>query len=135
DQGTYLTLRMFYTGVVAVSDITQCLPRVEELFEARKPKKAATLAEISGVVTIEESKRTTVKTVNIVNPESGEMRSYQLASSSGIRVTDGQQVEQGFQLNEGSLNPHDILRVRDPRAVHDYEIKEVQKVYRQQGVD
>ncbi len=135
EPGTQLTMRTFHTGGVAGSDITQGLPRVEELFEARKPKKAATLAEISGVVNIEESKRTTVKTVNIVNAETGDMRSYQLASSSGIRVTDGQQVEQGFQLNEGSLNPHDILRVRDPRAVHDYEIKEVQKVYRQQGVD
>ncbi|WP_125114438.1 DNA-directed RNA polymerase subunit beta' [Agathobaculum sp. Marseille-P7918] len=135
EPGTQLTMRTFHTGGVAGSDITQGLPRVEELFEARKPKKAATLAEISGVVTIEESKRTTVKTVNIVNPESGEMRSYQLASSSGIRVTDGQEVPQGFQLNEGSLNPHDILRILDPRAVHDYEIKEVQKVYRQQGVD
>ena len=135
EPGTQLTMRTFHTGGVAGSDITQGLPRVEELFEARKPKKAATLAEISGVVTIEESKRTTVKTVNIVNAETGDMRSYQLASSSGIRVTDGQEVEQGFQLNEGSLNPHDILRVLDPRAVHDYEIKEVQKVYRQQGVD
>ena len=135
EPGTQLTMRTFHTGGVAGSDITQGLPRVEELFEARKPKKAATLAEISGVITIEESKRTTVKTVNIVNAETGDMRSYQLASSSGIRVTDGQEVEQGFQLNEGSLNPHDILRVLDPRAVHDYEIKEVQKVYRQQGVD
>ena len=135
EPGTQLTMRTFHTGGVAGSDITQGLPRVEELFEARKPKKAATLAEISGVVNIEESKRTTVKTVNIVNPQTGDMRSYQLASSSGIRVTDGQEVAQGFQLNEGSLNPHDILRVLDPRAVHDYEIKEVQKVYRQQGVD
>ncbi len=135
EPGTQLTMRTFHTGGVAGSDITQGLPRVEELFEARKPKKAATLAEISGVVNIEESKRTTVKTVNIVNPQTGDMRSYQLASSSGIRVTDGQEVPQGFQLNEGSLNPHDILRVLDPRAVHDYEIKEVQKVYRQQGVD
>ena len=135
EPGTQLTMRTFHTGGIAGDDITQGLPRVEELFEARKPKKAATLAEISGVVTIEESKRTTVKTVNIVNAETGDMRSYQLASSSGIRVTDGQEVEQGFQLNEGSLNPHDILRVLDPRAVHDYEIKEVQKVYRQQGVD
>ena len=135
EPGTQLTMRTFHTGGVAGSDITQGLPRVEELFEARKPKKAATLAEISGVVTIEESKRTTVKTVNVVNRETGDMRSYQLASSSGIRVTDGQEIEQGFQLNEGSLNPHDILRVLDPRAVHDYEIKEVQKVYRQQGVD
>ena len=135
EPGTQLTMRTFHTGGVAGSDITQGLPRVEELFEARKPKKAATLAEISGVVNIEESKRTTVKTVNVVNPQTGDMRSYQLASSSGIRVTDGQEVPQGFQLNEGSLNPHDILRILDPRAVHDYEIKEVQKVYRQQGVD
>ena len=135
EPGTQLTMRTFHTGGVAGSDITQGLPRVEELFEARKPKKAATLAEIGGVVSIEESKRTTVKTVNIVNPQTGDMRSYQLASSSGIRVTDGQEVPQGFQLNEGSLNPHDILRILDPRAVHDYEIKEVQKVYRQQGVD
>ena len=135
EPGTQLTMRTFHTGGVAGSDITQGLPRVEELFEARKPKKAATLAEIGGVVSIEESKRTTVKTVNIVNPQTGDMRSYQLASSSGIRVTDGQEVPQGFQLNEGSLNPHDILRILDPRAVHDYEIKEVQTVYRQQGVD
>ncbi len=135
EPGTQLTMRTFHTGGVAGSDITQGLPRVEELFEARKPKKAATLAEISGIVSIEESKRTTLKTVNITNRETGDMRSYQLASSSMIRVTDGQEVEQGFQLNEGSLNPHDILRILDPRAVHDYEIKEVQKVYRQQGVD
>ena len=87
------------------------------------------------LTSIEESKRTTVKTVNIVDPKTGDMRSYQLASSSGIRVTDGQEIPKGFQLNEGSLNPHDILRILDPRAVHDYEIKEVQKVYRQQGVD
>jgi len=135
EPGTQLTMRTFHTGGVAGSDITQGLPRVEELFEARKPKKVATLAEISGVVSIEESKRTTVKTVNITNRETGEIRTYQLASSSGIRVEDGQEVAQGTILNEGALNPHDILRVLDPRAVHDYEIKEVQKVYRQQGVD
>ena len=135
EPGTQLTMRTFHTGGVAGSDITQGLPRVEELFEARRPKKAATLAEIGGMVSIEESKRTTVKTVNVVDPQTGEMRSYQLASSSGIRVTDGQEIPKGFQLNEGSLNPHDILRILDPRAVHDYEIKEVQKVYRQQGVD
>ena len=135
EPGTQLTMRTFHTGGVAGSDITQGLPRVEELFEARKPKKSATLSEIPGVVSIEESKRTTLKTVNIVNPENGDIRSYQLASSSGIRVEDGQTVKQGEQLNEGALNPHDILRILDPRAVHDYEIKEVQKVYRQQGVD
>ena len=135
EPGTQLTMRTFHTGGVAGSDITQGLPRVEELVEARKPKKVATLAEISGRVNIEESKRTTLKTVNIVNTENGDTRSYQLASSSGIRVEDGQYVEQGEQLNDGALSPHDILRVRDPRAVHDYLIKEVQKVYRQQGVD
>ena len=135
EPGTQLTMRTFHTGGVAGSDITQGLPRVEELFEARKPKKVATLAEISGVVSIEESKRTTVKTVNVTNKESGEIKSYQLASSSGIRVQDGDEVRQGDQLNEGALSPHDILRILHPRAVHDYEIKEVQKVYRQQGVD
>ena len=135
EPGTQLTMRTFHTGGVAGSDITQGLPRVEELFEARKPKTVATLAEISGRVTIEESTRTTLKTVNIINTETGDTRSYQLASSSGIRVEDGQTVEQGEQLNDGALNPHDILRVLDPRAVHDYLIKEVQKVYRQQGVD
>jgi len=135
EPGTQLTMRTFHTGGVAGSDITQGLPRVEELFEARRPKKAATLAEIAGIVSIEESRRSTIKTVNITNPHTGDMRSYQLASSSGIRVEDGQEIPQGFQLNEGALNPHDILRILDARAVHDYEIKEVQKVYRQQGVD
>lgn len=135
EPGTQLTMRTFHSGGIAGSDITQGLPRVEELFEARKPKKVATLAEISGVVTIEESRRTTVKTVNIVNQQTGETKSYQLASSSGIRVKDGDVIEQGHQLNEGALNPHDILHVLNPRAVQDYLIKEVQKVYRQQGVD
>ena len=135
EPGTQLTMRTFHSGGIAGSDITQGLPRVEELFEARKPKKVATLAEIGGIVTIEESKRTTVKTVNIVNSKTGETKSYQLASSSGIRVVDGEEVVQGQQLNEGALNPHDILRILDPRAVQDYLIKEVQKVYRQQGVD
>ncbi len=135
EPGTQLTMRTFHSGGIAGSDITQGLPRVEELFEARKPKKVATLAEIGGVVSIEESRRTTVKTVNVVNQQTGETKSYQLASSSGIRVKDGEQIEQGHQLNEGALNPHDILRVLNPRAVQDYLIKEVQKVYRQQGVD
>jgi len=135
EPGTQLTMRTFHTGGVAGSDITQGLPRVEELFEARKPKKAATLAEIGGIVSIEESKRSTLKTITVTNRETGEIRSYQIPSSSGIRVTEGQEIPQGFQLNAGSLNPHDILRILNPRAVHDYEIKEVQKVYRQQGVD
>ena len=135
EPGTQLTMRTFHSGGIAGSDITQGLPRVEELFEARKPKKVATLAEIGGVVTIEESKRTTVRTVNVVNQQTGETKSYQLASSSGIRVHDGDVISQGFQLNEGALNPHDILRILNPRAVEDYLLKEVQKVYRQQGVD
>ncbi len=96
EPGTQLTMRTFHTGGVAGSDITQGLPRVEELFEARRPKKAATLAEIGGMVSIEESKRTTVKTVNVVDPKTGDMRSYQLASSSGIRVTDGQEIPKGL---------------------------------------
>ena len=135
EPGTQLTMRTFHSGGIAGSDITQGLPRVEELFEARKPKKVATLAEIGGVVTIEESKRTTVRTVNVVNQQTGETKSYQLASSSGIRVHDGDVIPQGFQLNEGALNPHDSLRILNPRAVEDYLLKEVQKVYRQQGVD
>ena len=135
EPGTQLTMSTFHSGGIAGSDITQGLPRVEELFEARKPKKVATLAEIGGVVTIEESKRTTVRTVNVVNQQTGETKSYQLASSSGIRVHDGDVIPQGFQLNEGALNPHDILRILNPRAVEDYLLKEVQKVYRQQGVD
>ena len=135
EPGTQLTMRTFHSGGIAGSDMTQGLPRVEELFEARKPKKVATLAEIGGVVTIEESKRTTVRTVNVVNQQTGETKSYQLASSSGIRVHDGDVIPQGFQLNEGALNPHDILRILNPRAVEDYLLKEVQKVYRQQGVD
>ena len=105
EPGTQLTMRTFHTGGVAGSDITQGLPRVEELFEARKPKKAATLAEIGGVVSIEESKRTTVKTVNIVNPQTGDMRSYQLASSSGIRVTDGQEVAAGLPAERRLAQP------------------------------
>ncbi|MDO5548914.1 MAG: DNA-directed RNA polymerase subunit beta' [Eubacteriales bacterium] len=135
EPGTQLTMRTFHSGGIAGSDITQGLPRVEELFEARKPKKVATLADFSGIITVEESKRTTAKTITIVNGETGNSKSYQLASSSGIRVEEGDEVVQGQQLNEGALNPHDILRILDPTAVQDYLIKEVQKVYRQQGVD
>ncbi len=135
EPGTQLTMRTFHSGGIAGSDITQGLPRVEELFEARKPKKVATLSEIGGVVSVEDTKRTTARTINITNQETGETKSYQLASSSGIRVEAGDVVVQGQQLNEGALNPHDILRILDPTAVQDYLIKEVQKVYRQQGVD
>ena len=136
EPGTQLTMRTFHSGGVAGSDITQGLPRVEELFEARKPKKAATLAEIGGTVTVEDSKRTTAKTINITDNTSGEQpKSYQLASSSGIRVQNGDVIEKGTQLNNGALNPHDILRILNPLAVQNYIITEVQKVYREQGVD
>ncbi len=134
EPGTQLTMRTFHTGGVAGGDITQGLPRVEELFEARKPKKMAQLAEISGVVSIGESKRATLCEVNITGAD-GEMVSYALPYSSGIRVKDGDVVEQGDQLSEGALSPHDVLRVRGLSAVHNYLIQEVQKPYRQQGVD
>ena len=135
EPGTQLTMRTFHTGGVAGSDITQGLPRVEELFEARKPKRVATLAEVGGVVTVEESKRSTVKTVTVTNQESGESHTYQLANSSGIKVKSGDVIEQGAELCEGALNPHDVLRIKSPEAVHAYLIQEVQRVYRQQGVD
>ena len=135
EPGTQLTMRTFHTGGIAGSDITQGLPRVEELFEARKPKKVATLAEISGVISVEESKRSTVKTINITNHENGDTRQYQLTNSSGIKVSEGMYVTKGDELCEGALNPQDILRIKSPEHVHAYLIQEVQRVYRQQGVD
>ena len=134
EPGTQLTMRTFHTGGVAGGDITQGLPRVEELFEARKPKKMAQLAEISGVVSMEESKRATICNVNIT-ADDGELVSYALPYSSGLRIKDGDRVEKGDQLSEGALSPHEVLRIRGVSAVHDYLIREVQKPYRQQGVD
>ncbi len=119
---------------MAGGDITQGLPRVEELFEARKPKKMAQLAEISGRVTLEESKRITVCNVTIT-ADDGEVVTYALPYSSGIRCKDGDLVKKGDQLTEGALSPHEVLRTRGVSAVHDYLIREVQKPYRQQGVD
>ena len=119
---------------MAGGDITQGLPRVEELFEARKPKKMAQLAEISGRVTMEESKRITICNVTIT-ADDGEVVSYALPYSAGIRCKDGDWVEKGDQLTEGALSPHEVLRIRGVSAVHDYLIQEVQKPYRQQGVD
>ncbi|MEG1858194.1 MAG: DNA-directed RNA polymerase subunit beta', partial [Pseudoflavonifractor sp.] len=132
--GTQLTMRTFHTGGVAGGDITQGLPRVEELFEARKPKKMAQLAEVSGRVTIEEAKRNSMCNVNIT-ADDGEVVSYALPVSSGIRVKDGDHVEKGVELTDGALYPQDVLRVRGVSAVHNYLIAEVQKPYRQQGVD
>lgn len=134
EPGTQLTMRTFHTGGVAGGDITQGLPRVEELFEARKPKKMAQLAEISGVATLEESKRVTICNVTITAKD-GELVSYALPYSAGLRIKDGDFVNKGDQLTEGALSPHEVLRIRGVSAVHNYLIQEVQKPYRQQGVD
>ena len=134
EPGTQLTMRTFHTGGVAGGDITQGLPRVEELFESRRPKKMAQLAEISGRVTIEETKRNTLANVSITAAD-GEVVTYSLPYSAGIRVKNGEWVEKGFALTEGALYPQDVLRVRGIHAVYDYLIQEVQKPYRQQGVD
>ena len=134
EPGTQLTMRTFHTGGVAGGDITQGLPRVEELFEARKPKKMAQLAEISGRVTMEESKRSTICNVTITGDD-GEVVTYALPYSGGIRCKHGDRVEKGDQLTDGALSPHEVLRIRGVSAVHDYLIQEVQKPYRQQGVD
>ncbi|MBP1758064.1 MAG: D-directed polymerase beta subunit [Firmicutes bacterium] len=134
EPGTQLTMRTFHTGGVAGGDITQGLPRVEELFEARKPKKMAQLAEITGTVSLEENKRATLCNVNIT-ADDGEVVSYALPYSSGIRVKNGVTSYKGDQLTEGALSPHDVLRIRGISDVHNYLIQEVQKPYRQQGVD
>ena len=134
EPGTQLTMRTFHTGGVAGGDITQGLPRVEELFEARKPKKMAQLAEIGGRVSIEETKRNVMCNVTITAND-GEVVTYALPYSAGLRVKDGDMVEKGFQLTEGALSPHEVLRIRGLSACHNYLIREVQKVYRQQGVD
>jgi len=134
EPGTQLTMRTFHTGGVAGGDITQGLPRVEELFEGRKPKKMAQLAEISGVISIEEAKRATLCNVNITGDD-GEVVTYALPYNAGLRVKDGDRVKKGDALTDGALSPHDVLRVRGVDAVHNYLIQEVQKPYRQQGVD
>jgi DNA-directed RNA polymerase subunit beta' len=134
EPGTQLTMRTFHTGGVAGGDITQGLPRVEELFEARKPKKMAQLAEIGGKVTVEEAKRGGMCSVTITAPD-GEVVTYALPYSAGIRVKDGDTVEKGVEITDGALYPQDVLRIRGVSAVHNYLIQEVQKPYRQQGVD
>ena len=134
EPGTQLTMRTFHTGGVAGGDITQGLPRVEELFEARKPKKMAQLAEIGGRVTIEETKRNVMCNLTIT-ADDGEVVTYALPYAAGIKVKHGETVEKGFQLTEGALSPHEVLRIRGLSACHNYLIREVQKVYRQQGVD
>ncbi|HBM75777.1 MAG TPA: DNA-directed RNA polymerase subunit beta' [Clostridiaceae bacterium] len=132
EPGTQLTMRTFHTGGVAGADITQGLPRVEELFEARKPKGLATISEISGVVKISETKK---KREVIVTSENGESKTYQIPYGSRLKVSDGSVIEAGDELTEGSVNPHDILAVKGVDAVRAYLLSEVQKVYRIQGVE
>ena len=132
EPGTQLTMRTFHTGGVAGGDITQGLPRVEELFEARKPKGLAVIAEIDGRVEIDETgKRKEI----IVVPNEGEKQVYSIAYNSRLRVKEGQMVKAGDPLTQGSINPHDIVRVKGIDGVQEYIVKEVQRVYRLQGVD
>ncbi len=136
EPGTQLTMRTFHTGGIATAeDITQGLPRVEELFEARKPKKAAILAEIGGVVSIEEGKRGTLNNVVITDNQNGDSKSYPVAVNQPLKVRAGDIIEMGTALTDGAFNPNDVLRTRGVYAVRDYLIQEVQRVYRQQGVD
>ena len=133
EPGTQLTMRTFHSGGVAGDDITQGLPRVEELFEARKPKGLAIIAEIAGVATIRDTKKK--REVVVTNEATGEVKEYLIPYGSRIKITDGQILEAGDELTEGSVNPHDLLKVKGVRAVQDYMIREVQRVYRLQGVD
>ena len=134
EPGTQLTMRTFHSGGVAGDDITQGLPRVEELFEARKPKKMGQLAEISGRVSIDTTQRAAYRTVTIT-ADDGEVKQYQIAHNMGLKVSDGSVVKRGDRLTDGSLSPHDVLRISGLEAVQNYLIQEVQAVYRQQGVD
>ena len=133
EPGTQLTMRTFHTGGVAGGDITQGLPRVEELFEARKPKGLAVITEIKGVATINDTKKK--REIIVTDPETGESKTYLIPYGSRIKIMDGQVMEAGDELTEGSVNPHDILRIKGVRAVQDYMIREVQRVYRLQGVE
>ncbi|MDI9241108.1 DNA-directed RNA polymerase subunit beta' [Fusibacillus kribbianus] len=133
EPGTQLTMRTFHTGGVAGNDITQGLPRVEELFEARKPKGLAIIAEFGGVVTIKDTKKK--REVVVTDNETGNSKTYLIPYGSRIKVLEGQVLEAGDELTEGSINPHDILKIKGVRAVQDYMIQEVQRVYRLQGVE
>ncbi len=145
EPGTQLTMRTFHTGGAAgsdIEDITQGLPRVEELFEARRPKRMAVLADISGTVSMEDAKKNTVCALTITNEALGETKVYQIPYSAGIIVQEGEHVDQGQELTRGALNPHDVLRTRGVdddangrQGVRNYLVQEVEKVYRQQGVD
>ena len=133
EPGTQLTMRTFHTGGVAGGDITQGLPRVEELFEARKPKGLAIITEFGGVVQIKDTKKK--REITVTDNETGNAKTYLIPYGSRIKVLDGQVLEAGDELTEGSINPHDILKIKGVRAVQDYMLQEVQRVYRLQGVE
>ena len=133
EPGTQLTMRTFHTGGVAGDDITQGLPRVEELFEARKPKGLAIITEFAGTASINDTKKK--REIIVTNDETGESKAYLIPYGSRIKIQDGAYLEAGDELTEGSVNPHDILKIKGLRAVQDYMIQEVQRVYRLQGVD
>ena len=133
EPGTQLTMRTFHTGGVAGGDITQGLPRVEELFEARRPKGLAIIAEFGGVVAIKDTKKK--REIIVTDNETGNSKTYLIPYGSRIKVQDGQVLEAGDELTEGSINPHDLLKIKGVRAVQDYMIREVQRVYRLQGVE
>ena len=133
EPGTQLTMRTFHTGGVAGGDITQGLPRVEEIFEARKPKGLAIITEFGGTATIKDTKKK--REVIVTNNETGETKAYLIPYGSRIKVVDGQELEAGDELTEGSVNPHDILKIKGVRAVQDYMLREVQRVYRLHGVE
>ena len=133
EPGTQLTMRTFHNGGVAGGDITQGLPRVEELFEARKPKGLAIITEIAGTANLNDTKKK--REIIVTNHETGESKAYLIPYGSRIKVADGAELEAGDELTEGSVNPHDILRIKGIRAVQDYMIQEVQRVYRLQGVE
>ena len=133
EPGTQLTMRTFHSGGIAGDDITQGLPRVEELFEARKPKGLAIIAEFGGRAEIKENKKK--REIVITNDETGESKTYLIPYGSRIKILDGAILEAGDELTEGSINPHDLLKIKGLRAVQDYMIREVQRVYRLQGVE
>ena len=134
EPGTQLTMRTFHSGGVAGDDITQGLPRVEELFEARRPKKMAQISEITGIVSIDDTHRTALRNIT-VTAEDGEVKVYQVPYSVGLKVSHGKQIQKGDPITDGALYPQDVLRISGVEAVQDYLVQSVQAVYRQQGVD
>ena len=134
EPGTQLTMRTFHSGGVAGDDITQGLPRVEELFEARRPKKMAQISEITGVISIDDTRRTALRNIT-VTAEDGEVKVYQVPYSVGLKVTHGKVVQKGEPITDGALYPQDVLRISGVEAVQDYLVQSVQAVYRQQGVE